>query len=370
MIAELDLNLKLLRNCAYIELDQSAQARILDLAANITDWQDLINKAESNGLSSLLLGHLTKSGVVIPRHFEITLKVLGARHQRANRVRTSALVEVLEKFSEQQIESILLKGMALIHTLYTELFQRPMGDIDILVSRENALTAQQLLRDLGYVALDRKTGYLYDHHHLPVASKLINGLTIQIEIHHDALSGDSRDTMPFNAVHKNTISITVDTQATATMGHADMLNHLCHHTFEPCERIKLGAVADIYGYASRYHNEIDWSSLQVNYPRVINTLRWLHFLTPLPKVLRDNVGVPDCKPPSGVGEGFLPLSITLESAKPVMWKLRQIFCCSDWWLANFYEVAPEKSLLQVKIIGHPIRVAVWFYRRLWAKLRS
>ena len=288
----IDPHVQLLRHSTYIELDDTTRARFIQKAELIEDWGELVKKAESNALSNLLFSHLKSSGIEIPEEHRTTFRALTARHQRNNRERTSALEEILAAFNSKGIDAILLKGMALIHVLYTEQCQRPMGDIDILVDRDKALLAQQTLREIGFNAADRKQGYLYDHHHLPVATKTHNGLTIQVEIHHDALSGDAKGNMIFTEMRPNCMEIDVNGHRAYSLGPRDMLNHLCHHTFEPIDNIKLGALADINGFASRYSDEIDWDRFKKHDRFVSNALRCLHILSPIPKTLDQHLTAP------------------------------------------------------------------------------
>ena len=360
----------LLRRCCRLDLDPPVRQRFRQSALKIQDWDALITEAESHALSNLLYTHLLSCDIVIPDQPGIMFKALTAKHQRVNRERSNALNQILDKFLENRIETVLLKGMALINCLYSNQYQRPMGDIDILVPASKAVLAQQSLREIGYSARDRNQGYLYDHHHLPMASCISNGMVIQVEIHHNALSGDATTSMSFDDVFADANPITVDGRPCFTLGHNDMLKHLCHHTFEPCDRIKLGAVADIYGYATRYFDQIDWSWLKEKQPHVTNTLRCLHFLSPLPEILAEKLGAPTVSAPAGVGYGFPTLSSIDNSAGSLADKLNRLLDCSDWWRHIYYTVPPERSLTLVRLIRHPARILYWLTRRLLAKFGS
>ena len=367
---DVDHNTAVLRHSAYLSLDASAKQRFITLANEIDDWDGLVKNAESHALSNLLYSHLSECEIEIPSNIKFPLKALTARHQRLNRERSTALDEILTKFNDIEIEPILLKGMALINCLYTNHSQRPMGDIDILVAGDKALAAQQALREIGYNAGDRKQGYLYDHHHLPVATCKKNGLTIQVEIHHNALSGDVGSDMTFDQVANHIIPMNVNGNTCYTLGHIDMIKHLCHHTFEPCDRIKLGAVADIYSYTRKFFHEIDWQWIKQNQPFSINTLRCLHYLTPLPEILAAEIIAPTAPAPKNVGEGFPTLSSTMNSNRSFKDKLRRLFFCSDWWRHIYYVTPPENSLIWVKITRHPLTILRWFARRFVAKTKS
>ena len=63
-----------------------------------------------------------------------------------------ALEEALARLTAEGIEVIVLKGAALILTVYPNLGLRPMSDVDILVRPTDLLGAIKVLEDLGYVA--------------------------------------------------------------------------------------------------------------------------------------------------------------------------------------------------------------------------
>ena len=363
---------KLLRHSVYLSIKEGDADQFTRLASNISDWDGLIQASEATGLSNILYSHLKACSIPIPENQVVQFIALAARHTRSNRDRISALTEILDEFDKRGIRCILLKGMALLHSLYDEKSQRPMGDMDILVGHQSADDAQQVLRDLGYNAGKRKHGYLFDHHHLPLASKNFKGLSLQVEIHHDALSGDAPGSITFESAIDRAQPVSVDGRKTSVLGAQDTLFHLSNHTFEPIENIKLGSLSDIYGYAVRYKLQIPWNDKSTKQSRINNTLRCLHYLSPLPNSLREipELSIPRADPPSGVGKGFIPLSVTMNPRNSFSKKFSNLFLCSEWWMRVQYIVPPEKSLVWTRYITHPCRILFWFFRRLRAKLKS
>jgi len=298
------------------------------------------------------------------------LKALVVRHRRAHEIRTEIITEFLAAFEQANVQTALLKGAALAHLLYPEPANRPMGDVDVLVPTEQALIDQQTLRDLGYSADDRKEGYLYDHHHLPIASNRKAGMQISIEVHHDALSGDVDHSITLHNLAEPLQTFEIDGRTAHAFNHTDMLHHLCHHTFEPADVVKLGSVVDFVGYANKYVAEIDWHRLDKNYPFIINALQCVHFLTPLPEALGKQISIPECAPPDGLGLGFIPLSDLAERPLSKASKLKHLLQPSDWWMHIFYNVSPTKSLMSTRLVHHPIQLAKWLIRRYRAAWRS
>jgi hypothetical protein len=211
---------------------------------------------------------------------------------------------------------------------------------------------------------------MHDHHHLPNASLTREGLNVSIEIHHDALSGDVPESIRLDNLRGPLQQFELLGGPAYALGHSDMLRHLCRHTFEPIAQIKRGAVVDIYGYALHFLDDIDWPHIQARDPFVVNTLRCLHYLVPLPVSLQQVAPPPMVPAPAGVGAGMLPLSQALNRHKPAAQVWRALFYPSDWWLHAYYGLAPERRLFVIRWGRHGGRLAVWLLRRLCAALHS
>jgi len=63
----------------------------------------------------------------------------------------SRLSEIIDRFISEGIEVRPLKGPVLAQTLYGDISQRHMRDLDLLVSREDLMKAMKTLQDMGYV---------------------------------------------------------------------------------------------------------------------------------------------------------------------------------------------------------------------------
>jgi hypothetical protein len=77
------------------------------------------------------------------------------------------LGRVLDTLATARVEAILLKGAALAVSVYPRFGDRPMGDLDLLIDRRDAETAQRALRENGWYSEDEPSAVYVDHHHLP-----------------------------------------------------------------------------------------------------------------------------------------------------------------------------------------------------------
>ena len=158
---------------ALVDDTETEQAnRALD---NISDWFEVATQAENHGLS-VMLGRLSANGrIKLPRALDLQLKALTIRHQKVLAARREVLADVIDILEQNAIRFAFLKGAALSELIYDPPWLRPMRDIDLLVSPEQALETQRLLREVGFDNEDRQSGYLFDHHHLPNSTRMQDG---------------------------------------------------------------------------------------------------------------------------------------------------------------------------------------------------
>jgi len=337
----------------------------------VGDWQELAEQAEIHGLS-VMLGRLSANGKIeLPRELDLQLKALTIRHKKVLEARQIVLVDVIKLFEQHHIEFAFLKGAALANLIYDPPWLRPMRDIDMLVKSEDAPTAQKLLREIGFSNEDYNAGYLFEHHHLPNSTRIQDGFTISLEIHHDALSGDVDASITLDSLIGSLQRFEFADKNAYAFGHADMLKHLCFHTFEPAEVIKLGSMVDMVRYAGHFVNEIDWPTLEKSQPYTVNALRCIHALLPLPEPLHTKLIDKGSEhwQPAQPGRGFVPLSqiSRLPNKKD---KFRSLLLPSDWWTHIFYVVPPGKSLAFTRLIRHPAKLSSWLFRRYRAANKS
>lgn len=358
---------RLLRLCSRPDPGRCDPGAVREAFAGVSTDPSLVPQAENHGLAPLLLECLAAAGVEPDASLERRLKALRARHRHANAVRERVLGEILAMLSDAGIDVAVLKGAALMHLLYGSPELRPMRDLDLLVAPADTGTAQRLLQDAGFDAPQRPPSrFLARHHHLPVASRDVEGLNVSVEIHRDALSGDVRDSIRLDRLEVPLQRLEVAGRETRALGHEDMLRHLCHHTLEPAARIRLISIADTVGYADRFAPEIDWKWLSRRHPHTVNAVRMMHFVTPLPERLRAFVPPPTGEVPSGVGRAIRPLSQIRPGRRPVRDVYREILYPSDWWLRAHYGVPNDAPLAWCRWVRHPLRVSGWLLRRAQA----
>lgn len=271
---------RLLALCARPQVPEALRPELAARVAAVSDWEDALRAAELHGLSPLLYRHAREAAVRLPSHAEHQLQGLYLRHRRANAVRLGALAEILETFEAHAVDVRVLKGPALMSLVYGEPALRPTADLDLLVPEADAAGAQALLGTLGYTA---PAGSLERHHHLPAATRDVDGVLVQVEVHHNALVADYRhETLRLDSSREVPQTIEVAGRRALALGRHELLWHLCQHLVGPLPvPLRLLGIADIVGYAEAFESGLDWQRLRRLHPIVLRVLGFANAVTPL-----------------------------------------------------------------------------------------
>jgi Uncharacterised nucleotidyltransferase len=336
-------------------------APTLDTQLNSNGWDTVVRDAEATHLTPLLHDYLRHQRVV-PATTMRQLDALRLRHLARHRERTEALAEILDVLEHASIDVRVLKGAALAWIIYPSPDLRPMSDVDLLVPHSAARAARELLQPLGFRATQRARRFGRNAHHLPPSIRGNGGTAIAVEIHVDALSRDTPDSITMHTLTEPGRSFCMDAGRALALGHVDMLRHLAHHLLEPAfdGAIRLLGVIDLLRYASFFHEEIDWARLGRDHPFVLNVLTCLHDVIPLPTALRWLTPPPSAKRPPRPGEIMRPLRAIIARRRSLAAVVDELFRPPEWWTHAYYAVPAEKSLTPVRVFRHPARVARWF----------
>lgn len=356
---------------AQFSIQDEGREHVRDLLLNVPDWQVWIDQIELHGLSGFANKHIGEQRLVVPDALTAPLKALKMRHLAASQARYKALQEIDVAFAAEKILYLALKGAALAPDLYGEPYLRPMRDMDLLIPRVDIHRAGECLRGLGYTMPDSQPSkFMRDMHQLPNATKTIDGFICSVELHHDGISREVPGHFYYPESAEDLQTVTWNDLTFRALEDVVMLHQVARHLegLHPSATLKLINVMDVVGLAQRVLLAGQFERLQRDYPHVLNTLRCLHLLTPLPVELQAVLAPMPVKPVSGVGEIMGSLRNALNVKRPFSERLRLLFRPSDWWLHLYYGVDPDKSLLWVKWFRHPLRVGNWLSRRIFSAL--
>ncbi len=359
---------------ARFELDAAAQAHAAMLLESVTQWNVWLEQIELHGLSGFASKHITEANLPVPATTKLSLKALNIRHRAAAAARYKALQEIADAFASESLDWVALKGAALMPLIYHTPELRPMRDMDILMPRQQLPRAAKVMRELGYqLPESQPSKFMRDMHQLPNASKMVDGFSVSVELHNDGISREvpGHFYFPTDATQIQRINwqeLSVPALADLPFAH-QVSKHL--EGLHSGAVLKLINVMDVIGlaqYLVAQERSGGLKELGDRYPHVLNTLRCLHAYTPLPVALQEQVGDLPSRPINGVGEIMVSLRTALMGRYSVVQRLRLMFRPSDWWLYLYYNANPNRSLLWVKWVKHPLRIANWLSRRVYSRL--
>ena len=190
----------LLLLCRY-PFEESNRKALSGLLGEVQDWHKLVELINAHGIIALAAYNIKAAGLEAKIPAEPLAIIENGYLQSVvrNTWLTEHWKEVNEILSEAGFKHVLLKGMALEHTIYGSKGLRQMNDNDILLKREDCLKAWYLLQQKGFShgpiksALHKKI-LLDIGKHLPELYK--NGYAV--EIHHNLFDSE-------NETHKDNI---------------------------------------------------------------------------------------------------------------------------------------------------------------------
>lgn len=345
------------------------QARAALLAED--DWQAWIDQIELHGLSGFANKHIDEHELPIPDAVRLPLKALKVRHQSAAQARYKVLCEIDAAFRANNIPYLGLKGAALMPYLFETGYLRPMRDMDLLLPKSVLNKAADVLRDVGFeLPQEQPSKFMRDMHQLPNATKMVDGFKCSVELHRDGISREVIGHFFYPESDEARQTIQWDELEFETLEDVKMLHQVCRHLegLHSGAVLKLINVMDVIGMAQLVLEQGKWARLKVEYPHVLNSLRCLHLITPLPEPLQKVLQPLPDKNLSGVGEIMGSLRNALMAERSIKERYQLLLRPSDWWLHLYYNVDPDKSLFWVKWFKHPMRVTNWLGRRVYSGL--
>lgn len=227
------------------------------------DWKLFAGLAVRHGVAALIWQNLSDLGYsgVVPATERTLLE--GLRFKSIARVSwvTGVAAGVTSLLEREGIRVVLLKGLALEHTVYGSRGLRQMSDADLLVAPSDALRARDILIREGFSSMSLKSP-LYRHiildlgNHLPELHR--GGLSVDL---HFRLFGPEGEEMVLNAIRD---AVTIPGVGTFRVlppmtGFLALVNHIYKHEIKGEFQLRLWT--DIYLLLDRYGETILTSQL-------------------------------------------------------------------------------------------------------------
>ena len=259
---------RLLLNCLQTTSPEVSFHQIKDLLRLPLNWNAVLESAFRHGVAPLLYMNIRRvnGDPIVGQDVMDRLKKAYLLTAAMNMRLYAELRRVLETFHHEGIEVIVLKGAALAESVYGNIGLRSMGDIDLLVKKENLSRADKIMVHMGYIASPSHRSlewYNKNHHHLPPYYQSENG--VKVEVHWHIV----KPSKPYHAkmierFWKRARPIKLANTQALVLSPEDLLLHLCIHSlshgFAP--KLLLRQLCDISESIKYYENEWDWVRFQ------------------------------------------------------------------------------------------------------------
>jgi hypothetical protein len=353
----------LLINSSRPVCDEDQLEALKTSADDFPSDRSLAEEAERHGLAPLVSHHLSTISTSLNDVELKKLRIQFVRNRNRVRVQMKMLEKMLSGFGNKDIGALVLKGGALCNLIYPDPALRPLSDLDILVKEADAPNAFAILSDMGFTP-----GRMEQKHHmlhaLPEMSMLVDGITVLVDIHKNVFTNLHPASLSLEDAAKPLISFRVGDQPAFTLGHEEMLLHLCHHLITPGQAIRLISVSDIVGFVTRYADDIQWERIHGRHRFVINALRLLDLLVPFSDPIREKAGFQKSRVRSDIGvdyQGWPKISFGAagkDGCRGYQKLLSDSMAAPEWWLRLHYGYDEKYPIWFCRYVLHLLRLSL------------
>ncbi len=198
---------RLLILLSRIDFTPEQKDRVKDEIQSFPAWKLFASLAVRHGVAALVWQNITDLGLAgsVPESEKTLLE--GLRFKSIARVSwiTETAAAVTSLLGKEGIKVVLLKGLALEHTVYGARGLRQMSDADLLVAPSDALKARDLLVREGFSSMPLKSP-LYRHIILDLGNHLpeLHRGGISVDLHH-RLFGPEGGEMVIRAIEESEV---------------------------------------------------------------------------------------------------------------------------------------------------------------------
>ncbi len=278
---------RLLVDCLHADTSRLDSARIERLVDG--DWEGLLALARQQRVRPQLHQRLTSPDVCaqVPAHVRDTLRAACSKIAQRNLQLHASAVRLIEAFDTAGIRVVLLKGLHLAKAVYGNVANREIGDIDVLVPRDEMARATALLVAEGYAPIETTGTFDYDevHHH---GVPLVHPAGVAVELHWNVTQSGFPYSIDPAALWERVEPLELFGRRGFVLPIDLLLLHLCihmglQHQFE----FGLRPLCDIAAVIGAHGQALDWPGLR----RQADEWGWTRSVSLPLRLARDVVGV-------------------------------------------------------------------------------
>ncbi|MFC1674574.1 nucleotidyltransferase family protein [Candidatus Omnitrophota bacterium] len=259
---------RLLRCLASADITPDSLKHLVEEIGPELDWAYFFNQARREGVLALAFNNLSRiesADRLIPEETRKQMKSFYYTVAARNSLLSEQLKKLLSAFNQAGIKLILLKGIALAHTVYPNIALRPMDDIDILVRREDLPAANQVLISLGYLSPANYEDSLVSSPDSSINTLVYGGgrtATFFIHLHWHLINttwplGRLVSAIDMQRIWSAALPLKIEGSNTWKLLPEHQLIYLCQHAFAHGFK-RLILIYDIAQVLRTYQEQLDW----------------------------------------------------------------------------------------------------------------
>lgn len=229
-----------------------------DIAKSSQQWRAFVQDVESACLAGILL-ECPKRQALLPANIVEHLKRQAARSAFQNVHAQRQLGPVVAALNRAGIPVMLLKGVALLQTIYARPELRPMSDVDLLVRPQHARQAMEALLTVGCkrgAALLRED--FFPRYHYEVEMFIPGPPPVRVDLHARPFRPMRLSRIiPDGALWENAVAVDFQNTTGFLPRPEFFLIHLAAHAaFHGCSRLLW--LYDLQRFVKKFQTTLDW----------------------------------------------------------------------------------------------------------------
>jgi len=233
----ISLEQKLVLYCSSVKIDEEQVRKLKGLSGKVIDWEKVLDIAKKHGVLFFLYRNLKAiCPEFVPDGIFTKLKDYYFNNSTRNLALSAKLVRIINLFAEAGIVAVPFKGPVQAEIVYGDTGFRSFSDLDILVSRDNAVKARDLLVANGFyldtiIPESQLKSFLYHENFFNLHDK---NRAIAIDLHWEITGRYSLCPVYLENISKRIETIKLIDQDVFSLCLEDMLIYLCIHSTSHC----------------------------------------------------------------------------------------------------------------------------------------
>lgn len=251
---------ELLLYCLRVVSDEAGDRTLEALSS--PDWDALIEESDRYDVAPLLYHRLRifHSDIPIPANAMARLRHIYLQSAGRGMHLYHELGKVLGLLRHANIPVIVLKGAHLAELVYGNIALRPMGDVDVLVHKDDLMRVEEALLGMGYAPAECHRQIAEDNCHFVYG---LPNRELFVEVHWNFLSSNYRFRIDIDGQWKRSRQVIVAGVEVSVLGPEDLLLYLCLHTSKHLFEMGLKPLYDIFETIRYFGKEIDWKQVEL-----------------------------------------------------------------------------------------------------------